>query len=432
MKKKILAMFLLLTIAFSLAAGCSDNKGTTPQADGANSGQTSTPDGKSASEETVRITAFLPGTEDNATEAYYAIYENLKKKHSNIEFEITQIPWADYFTKLNVSFSGDTAPDLYGVGLGQIGPVQASGNMLPLDDYLTGWDGYEDIPSNVLDIGRKDGVLYCLPMLEMRILWYRTDLFKEAGLDRPPQTLDEIYEYAKKLTKHDGSGNITMSGLEIGTGEQSLFSVMLMHGADTYWDENLKSTMLEPKAQEALKWCNTIMSEKLSDHTIMHDIQGTLFENGLAAMSFAGSSVFVTFANKLGLENIAVSTLPTEKYMIGCTAWSVYNGTDHPEDAIKMWKEITSKEGQLIIAEKIGFVPTRKSAKEEYIAMNPDFNDVFFEAASKAQAYGVTNKYFFEFVNNIRPLIDEVYYGQKEPEEAMIEFEKKYEAAKEQ
>lgn len=60
MKKKILAMFLLLTIAFSLAAGCSDNKGTTPQADGANSGQTSTPDGKSASEETVRITAFLP------------------------------------------------------------------------------------------------------------------------------------------------------------------------------------------------------------------------------------------------------------------------------------------------------------------------------------------------------------------------------------
>jgi hypothetical protein len=29
-------------------------------------------------------------------------------------------------------------------------------------------------------------------------------------------------------------------------------------------------------------------------------------------------------------------------------------------------------------------------------------------------------------------LIDEVYYGQKEPEEAMIEFEKKYEAAKEQ
>jgi ABC-type glycerol-3-phosphate transport system substrate-binding protein len=200
----------------------------------------------------------------------------------------------------------------------------------------------------------------------------------------------------------------------------------------SYWDENLKSTMLEPKAQEALKWCNTIMSEKLSDHTIMHDIQGTLFENGLAAMSFAGSSVFVTFANKLGLENIAVSTLPTEKYMIGCTAWSVYNGTDHPEDAIKMWKEITSKEGQLIIAEKIGFVPTRKSAKEEYIAMNPDFNDVFFEAASKAQAYGVTNKYFFEFVNNIRPLIDEVYYGQKEPEEAMVEFEKKYEAAKEQ
>lgn len=379
-----------------------------------------------SAEEEVKLSMYVPGTAELDVEAYTEICDTLKE--DNITVEITQIGWGEYFTKLNVAFSGGTAPDVFGVGLGQIGPVQDAGNMMELDPYLEDWDGFGDIPQNVLDIASRDGKLYGNPMTEMRVLYYRKDLFKEAGLTEPPKTVDELREYAEKLVQTE-NGKIKLTGLDIGTGEQTLFTTMLMFGADRLWNEDLSSAMLDEKAQEALTWCQNIMLDGISDHTIMHNVQGGLFENGLAAMSLDGSSAYNTIVNKLGAENVGVAPLPTEKYMTGVTCWSVYNGTKHPEEAIKLWKALASREGQLTIAEKIGYVPTRQSLHDEYIALNPEANEVFFNAAQNAAAYGVLNPYFFEYVNNIRPLIDEVYYGEKTPADAMTEFGAKYEAA---
>lgn len=379
-----------------------------------------------SAEEEVKLSMYVPGTAELDVEAYTEICDTLKE--DNITVEITQIGWGEYFTKLNVAFSGGTAPDVFGVGLGQIGPVQDAGNMMELDPYLEDWDGFGDIPQNVLDIASRDGKLYGNPMTEMRVLYYRKDLFKEAGLTEPPKTVDELREYAEKLVQTE-NGKIKLTGLDIGTGEQTLFTTMLMFGADRLWNEDLSSAMLDEKAQEALTWCQNIMLDGISDHTIMHNVQGGLFENGLAAMSLDGSSAYNTIVNKLGAENVGVAPLPTEKYMTGVTCWSVYNGTKHPEEAIKLWKALASREGQLTIAEKIGYVPTRQSLHDEYIALNPEANEVFFNAAQNAAAYGVLNPYFFEYVNNIRPLIDEVYYGEKTPADAMTEFGARYEAA---
>ena len=43
-------------------------------------------------------------------------------------------------------------------------------------------------------------------------LFYNERLFDEAGIDGPPETMDEFIEVAKKLTKTDGAGNITQVG----------------------------------------------------------------------------------------------------------------------------------------------------------------------------------------------------------------------------
>lgn len=54
------------------------------------------------------------------------------------------------------------------------------------------------------------------------VLYYNKDAFKEAGLDpnRPPQTWDEVVEYAKKLTKKDGN-QVTRWGVAIPTEDRS-------------------------------------------------------------------------------------------------------------------------------------------------------------------------------------------------------------------
>lgn len=49
------------------------------------------------------------------------------------------------------------------------------------------------------------------------VLYYNQDAFREAGLDpnRPPGTWKEMAEYAQKLTRRDGSGNVTQWGVQI-------------------------------------------------------------------------------------------------------------------------------------------------------------------------------------------------------------------------
>src|ERR671920_1167048 len=49
------------------------------------------------------------------------------------------------------------------------------------------------------------------------VLYWNKELFKEAGLDpeKPPTTWQEQADFAAKLTKRDGSGNVSQWGVQI-------------------------------------------------------------------------------------------------------------------------------------------------------------------------------------------------------------------------
>ncbi len=91
------------------------------------------------------------------------------------------------------------------------------------------------------------------------VLYYNKELFKEAGLDpsRPPSNWKEMAEYAQKLTKRDGSGNVAQWGVQIPSsgfpywlfqGLTTENGVQLMNalGTETYYDK--------PEVVEALQY----------------------------------------------------------------------------------------------------------------------------------------------------------------------------------
>ena len=91
------------------------------------------------------------------------------------------------------------------------------------------------------------------------VLYWNKEAFKEAGLDpnRPPVNWAEQVEYARKLTKRDGSGNVTQWGLEVPSsgfpywlfqGFTTQNDVLLMNqaGTETYFDK--------PAVVEALQY----------------------------------------------------------------------------------------------------------------------------------------------------------------------------------
>ncbi len=93
-----------------------------------------------------------------------------------------------------------------------------------LYSMLTPLDGSDDPQLNLKKINNGDllemgisnynGHPYVFPEgLDTRCFFYRTDLLKNAGFNKPPETWDELVTYAKALTKDlDGDGNIDQWG----------------------------------------------------------------------------------------------------------------------------------------------------------------------------------------------------------------------------
>lgn len=91
------------------------------------------------------------------------------------------------------------------------------------------------------------------------VLYWNKDLFKEAGLDpeKPPATWEEQLEFAQKLTKRDGSGNVTQWGIQI---PSSGFPYWLYQALTTQAGvilanpEGTKTFFNAPEAVEALQY----------------------------------------------------------------------------------------------------------------------------------------------------------------------------------
>ena len=70
-----------------------------------------------------------------------------------------------------------------------------------LNDY-----NFSDYPSNSVDIGKKDGTPYIVPLVtEWQVMYYRKDLFQKAGI-KVPANFTELEAAAKALNTSDVAG----------------------------------------------------------------------------------------------------------------------------------------------------------------------------------------------------------------------------------
>lgn len=136
--------------------------------------------------------------------------------------------WIEYNAVSNVdqrmlvATAGGDPPDLAGLFDHAVPQFADQGALTPLDDLAVefGIDLGAFKPICVR-IGSYNGKLYALPSTPYTIaLYYNRRLFREAGLDpdRPPRTIAELTECARRLTKRDANGKIVQLGLSTSPG----------------------------------------------------------------------------------------------------------------------------------------------------------------------------------------------------------------------
>ncbi len=145
-------------------------------------------------------------------EVVSALIPDFEREHPGIRVDVQQLPWTAAHQKLLTAFAGDSTPDVCQLGntwipefvaLGALEPLDAKVGPAALDagDFFAGiWD------TNVIG-GRVYGVPW---YVDTRLLFYRTDLFAQAGVARAPVSWAEWTRALAAVKAHAGGGRYAM------------------------------------------------------------------------------------------------------------------------------------------------------------------------------------------------------------------------------
>lgn len=118
--------------------------------------------------------------------------------------------------KLLVAIAGGAPPDVAGLYAFAVCSYADRNALTPLDDLLADAGmGRDDYVHVFYDLCRHRDTTWALPTTPATVaLHWNKRLFKEAGLDpnTPPKTLDELDEFADRLTKRDKDGELVQLG----------------------------------------------------------------------------------------------------------------------------------------------------------------------------------------------------------------------------
>ena len=188
------------------------------------------------------------------TDIWKQIIADFEKKNPDIKVKYVGIPAASAQSKYDTAIQGGGLPDVGGVGTAVLAEVAVQGALEPLDSRLKSSPLNGKLSQNLLDVSKSAGggdTLYQIPTSANNgTLWYRTDLFKAAGLDAPT-TWSKFYAAADKLTdKAKNKFGFTIRGGE-GSIAPALDAVYGQTGITSFWNGD-KTTVNDPKNVAAL------------------------------------------------------------------------------------------------------------------------------------------------------------------------------------
>ena len=420
MKKSIISILLVIAMLLSITACGTASESSAPESEvsKASSAESEVSAESTEPKEDVKLSIWVAGSGDPVyDQAYRTIFDAYTAEHSNVSYELTFIPWGEYFTKLNTGLVGGAGPDLFMLGYGQMGTVQQMGHLLELDSYIPqDWDGWDDFLPKVLDVNKKDGKMYAMFSPSTRVYLYRKDIAEQNGVtadELKVSTVEELHALGRKLTVKDDSGATVMSGLGVTTSQNSpeqQFMVEMTYQMDNpaLWNDDLSPAF---NTDGAVKGVESLYSLVKDGTSLISDpnVTTTGIVNGTASMALVSEATYreadAAFPGQIGVLDCDLNSLLIGNYM------SVNKASKNPEVAADMLLHLFSKESCQIYAEGTGAYSGRMSLDADYVAINPEFEYVV-KSFEKSIPYSTTmNPHFNKMVSILRTALEEIFVG---------------------
>lgn len=302
---------------------------------------------------------------------------NFEKANPDIKVKQTTFPYDDYQTRVIAAKMAGKTPDVMQLFYGWLDKFVAGDILQPLSKEAFPHDKIESDFFSIVSAMKRGDEYYGLPTAVRSLaVFYNKKLFEEAGLDpnKPPQTLEEFVEAAKKTTKRDGAGNLTTVGVTMDMAGQDHHwwreVLVRQYGGVPYTDNDRKVAYDTEAGDKALKFYTDLQLEhKVSEQKFMDEGQAA-FRAGMAAMTIDGTFRLGSFRTIEGFE-WGVTELPANAEGVRSNYASYFaNGIGSTVEgeklvaAQKFLDYISSPEAMEIWLEDVGELPARRAVAQ--------------------------------------------------------------------
>ncbi|MFI6560739.1 sugar ABC transporter substrate-binding protein [Streptomyces sp. NPDC050534] len=308
------------------------------------------------------LTVWAMGTEGEKLGDVAKTYE---KAHPNITVKVTPVGWDVAHQKLVAAAAAGKLPDVMQMGSSYLGEFADMGALEPVDTKTFQQGGFF---SSAWDQGVYDGKSYGVPWyIDTRVLYYRTDLAKKAGLKDAPATMADLQKAATAYRDKAGTKwalSIQPSGLDA---VQSFYPFLYSAGGAILNDRG-KPVVNSAAAVKALENYGSYYSKGLSDKTFRPGYDVTKdFNTGAVPMFFSGPWVVgLLNDNYPGLKGKwAVAPVPADKTsssMAGGSSLAISADSSHKAAAKDFITYLTGAKGQADWYERTKDLPANTRA----------------------------------------------------------------------
>lgn len=312
------------------------------------------------------------------------ILAEYSKEHPNVTVKTQLTPYKgrEYWTKLEASSTGGTAPDIFWMnGLNVENFIE--GQMLADfgDELNNGSLKLSDYPTSLSDLYTFEGKVYGVPKdFDTNALWYNKELFEAAGVAYPTDdwTWAEFAEAAKKLTDKEKGIYGTAAPLDFQT---CYYQTIYAAGGYVLDKDKTKLGFDQPETQEGIQiWIDLIEAGVSPTLQEMTDTSAdAMFESGKIAMLWAGSYMTPEYlGNDMIKDKVDLVEAPAYKgkkaNLINGLAYSVYAKSKHLTEAKKLAVWLGGEKAMKIQGQSGIVISARKDAQKYFEESNQKLN----------------------------------------------------------
>jgi ABC-type glycerol-3-phosphate transport system substrate-binding protein len=352
------------------------------------------------------------------------------KEHPNITIKFENVPAEQAGQILTTRIAGNNAPDVAYVNASDTADYAARGALVNLEDYIGRSDvvNPDDYVEGFKSFVTYEGDMWGLPFDgESTGLFYRTDLFEEAGIDAPPETWEEFEETAAALT--DESQN--RYGYELFASEAAFYWYPWLYqaGGDLLSEDGSEVIFTSDEAKKAAEFYVGLADYSPPDYLNSNSYDGRVaFAEGQVAMYMAGAWFAGVLADEFPQIDGKWASAPLPEGEAGCKTTIagdalIMLGDTEVSDAAWLWMEYLSQPDVLADwtyrTEGTLLPPLKSLLESDEILQEKPVLEGFIELMDCGVSSTVANPKFPRIETILNEELGKAMYGEQSAEEAI-------------